>query len=605
MEYLRDKVHKLTDKPGVYLMKDKGGNIIYVGKAKRLKNRVSSYFRKNSQHNEKVRRMVSQVQDFDFIVTDSEFEALVLECSLIKQYNPKYNILLKDDKGYHYVWISPAPYSKITAEKQKPQDGTILGPYTSSFAVTQTVDEANRVFMLPTCSRRFPQEIGRGRPCLNYYIKQCSGVCTGKISAADYADTVNQAVAYMKNGSAASVEELKAQMLEASENLQFERAALIRNRIQAMQKIAETQKVRLKNEQDLDTIAMAVNGQTVCFAVLKFRNGRLRDKEHFIYHDIYDAKEARSEFLTRYYAQHNDYPKILFLDDEPSDLPLLQEFLNRLSGRTVQIRIPQRSEGHKLIQLAMSNATEQLSYKVSRTGREIQALDELTRLLGLDKTPEYIEAYDISNLGDSGIVGGMVVFQNGRPLKSAYKRFSIRQTQTRDDYASMREMLDRRLRHYVEEKESGTGFGRLPDLILLDGGKGHVAVVREMIEKYGLSVPLFGMVKDDRHRTRAIAVEGGEIAINAQKQAFALVTRIQDEVHRFTIQFQRNVRKKTAFEMELTRVQGIGPKKALALLSHFKTKKAIKEATAEELRAVAKISLEKAEELRLWIAEML
>ncbi|HIZ55238.1 MAG TPA: GIY-YIG nuclease family protein, partial [Firmicutes bacterium] len=230
MEYLRDKVHKLTDKPGVYLMKDKGGNIIYVGKAKRLKNRVSSYFRKNSQHNEKVRRMVSQVQDFDFIVTDSEFEALVLECSLIKQYNPKYNILLKDDKGYHYVWISPAPYSKITAEKQKPQDGTILGPYTSSFAVTQTVDEANRVFMLPTCSRRFPQEIGRGRPCLNYYIKQCSGVCTGKISAADYADTVNQAVAYMKNGSAASVEELKAQMLEASENLQFERAALIRNR---------------------------------------------------------------------------------------------------------------------------------------------------------------------------------------------------------------------------------------------------------------------------------------------------------------------------------------------------------------------------------------
>lgn len=598
MERLREKARNLTDKPGVYLMKDNSGEVIYVGKAKILKNRVSSYFRKNSSHNEKVRKMVSNVEDFDFIITNSEFEALVLECSLIKQYSPKYNILLKDDKGYHYIKVSDDVFPRITAEKQKVGSGMFVGPYTSSFAVRQAVDEANKVFMLPTCTRKFTGRVKNGRPCLNYYIKQCAGACTGKIPLEEYSRLIKEAMDYIKGGSAQSVEILTRQMEEAADRLDFEKAMELRNRIRAIKKVGESQKIILDEHKNLDVIAMAQNGLTVCFVVLKFREGRLVDKVDYTLKEVYDPLEVRSDFVARYYSAVQDIPKVVEIDEQGLDTGLLSDYLTQLAGHKVSLFAPQRGEGKRLVQMAMSNAAEQLSYKVKRTGREVAALDELTRLLGLPRTPEYIEAYDISNLGDSGIVGGMVVFENGTPKKSAYKKFAIKSTGTRDDYASMREMLSRRLARYEEEKETGESFGRIPDLILLDGGKGHVAAVGEVIDSFGLNIPYFGMVKDDRHRTRAIARQGGEISISSFKSAFSLVTRIQDEVHRYTISYQRKVRKKTMFEMELTKIKGIGEKKALTLFRHFKTKSAFRKADVEEIARVGRITTEKAQEIQ-------
>lgn len=603
LPYLKQKVSNLSLRPGVYLMKDRSGKIIYVGKAKSLKKRVSSYFRENAQHDDKVRKMVSQVYDFDYIVTDSEYEALVLECSLIKLHSPKYNILLKDDKGYHYVHISAGDYPKITAEKQKLDSGEYLGPYTSSFWVKQSVDEANRVFLLPTCSRKFPQEFGRGRPCLNYYIKQCMGVCRGKVSKQEYNQTIREAVDYMKSGSVDSVKLLTEQMGRAAEELDFERAAKLRDRINAIQRFAQSQKIIRSSNVEQDVVALSGSANAVCAVVLKFRHGQLIDKDTFTFYDHRNVAEVRQEFLPRYYGSSQDIPKRIAVDCTFDGLDLLEQYISSIAGKTVKISVPQKGEQKQLVEMAYKNAAEQLSQKVSYTAHEVAALEELGKLLGLEKPPEYIESYDISNLGDSGIVAGMVVFQNARPLKSAYKKFSMKETKTQDDYACMREVIVRRFRHYEEQKETGAGFGKMPDLILLDGGKGHVSVVLETLREIGVDVPVFGMVKDDRHRTRAIARDGGEIAIASYHGAFKLVTEIQDEVHRFAIGYQRNVRKKNTFSMRLTQIDGIGPKKAQAILKAFKTKTRLKEATAEQLAKAASVSMEKAEEIKRRLEE--
>ncbi len=601
LPYLKEKVHNLTFDPGVYLMKDKSGQIIYVGKAKSLKKRVSSYFRENANHDDKVRKMVSHVYDFDYIVTDSEFEALVLECSLIKQHTPKYNILLKDDKGYHYVMVSAGEYPRITAEKQKMEKGEYLGPYTSSFAVKQSVDEANRVFMLPTCTRKFPQELRKGRPCLNYYIKQCMGVCRGRISSEEYKDTIGQAVDYIRGGSVASVKKMTAQMEEAAEALDFEQAARLRDRIQAVRKIAESQKIIRSEEVEQDVVAFAGGNGLVCGVVLKFRGGRLVDKDTHLFSDTGEVAAVRQEFLSRYYLGQSDIPKVVAVDETTEDFELIHSLLEQTAGKRVKLFVPQRGQQRQLLEMAYHNAAEQLSQKTSYSAKEVAALDELGKLLGLPEPPSYIESYDISNLGDSGVVAGMVVFENAQPLKSAYKRFSMKEVVGQNDYACMQEVLRRRFNRYFEQKETGTGFGRMPDLILLDGGKGHVSAVEEVLEELGISVPLFGMVKDDKHRTRAIAKNGGEIAITTFKSAFRLVSSIQDEVHRFAISYQRNVRKKNTFSMRLTEFEGIGPKKAEKLLKAFKTKAALKEASAAELADVVKMPLEKAEKLREFI----
>ncbi|MFZ2538019.1 MAG: excinuclease ABC subunit UvrC [Oscillospiraceae bacterium] len=606
LDRLSDKARNLTHSPGVYLMKNKSGEIIYIGKAKMLKNRVSSYFQiNNPSHNEKVKKMVSQVYDFDYILVDSEFEALVLECSLIKQNSPKYNIMLKDDKGYHYIKITKEEYPRITAQKQVIADNAdYLGPYTSSFSVKQTVDEVNKIFMLPTCNKKFPQDIKKSRPCLNFHIKQCMGVCKGRVSKAEYNEIVAQAISYIKKGGSNLVERLSIQMEAAAEILDFEKAAKLRDRINAIKKIADTQKVYMINTPNQDVIAFAQNSTNVAVTILKFRNSQLTDKEDFLISDVYDLAQTRQEFLNQYYLSAVDIPQKIILDAEFEELNLLESYLTDKLNRRVKIIVPQIGESKKIVEMAYANASEKLSKRVERTGREVSALEELTKLLGLAKTPEYIEAYDISNMGESAMVGGMVVYENGRPLKKAYKKFKIRDVVGQDDYSSMREVITRRFSHYEEEKSTGEGFGRLPDLILLDGGKGHVAAILPIIEHLKLGVPVFGMVKDSKHKTRAIAKDGGEIAISGCRSAFSFVTNVQDEVHRYSINYQKSVHKKTSFELTLTRVDGIGDKKAITLLKKYKTKAELKKATVAELKQTAKISDKTAQELYDFIQEI-
>lgn len=601
MDRLREKARNLTTMPGVYIMKNNKQDVIYIGKAKVLKNRVSSYFQRNSSHNEKVRKMVENVHDFDYIVCQSEFEALVLECSLIKQNQPKYNILLKDDKGYRYIHVSDGPYPRISAALQLVENGQNLGPFTSGYSVTQTVDEVNRIFRLPTCQRNFPGDFRKGRPCLNYHIQRCMGVCRGKVTQVSYAETIGQALSYIKKGGGDLIARLTELMEQASESMKFERAAQLRDRITAIKKIADTQNVYMINQPDQDVVAFCQNLNTAAACILKCRDGKLTYKEDFLFNDIADLSDTRQEFLNQFYiAAEGDIPKQIIIDEDFEGSDLLAGYLTEKYGCKITIKVPVIGEQKKLIDMAYQNASERLSKKVERTGREVAALSELSKLLGLASPPEYIEAYDISNMGDTGIVGGMVVFQNGRPYKKAYRKFKVEQ-EGRDDYRAMQEVLSRRFARYREEKDSGEGFGRLPDLILLDGGKGHVAAIEPVMAQYGLTIPLFGMVKDSKHKTRAIAISGGEIAIASYKSAFALVTSIQDEVHRFSINYQKTVHKKSSFELTLTRVEGIGPKKAQAILKTFKTKADLKAASVEQLREVAKINEEKANELYQFI----
>ena len=595
IEELKQKALSLTLQPGVYLMKDKQGQIIYVGKAKALKNRVVSYFRENSSHTEKVRRMVANVWDFDYIVTASEFEALVLECSLIKLHSPKYNILLKDDKGYHYIHITGGDYPRIQAAKQKDGDGTYLGPFVSSFIVKQSVDEANRIFCLPSCSKRFPQEFKKARPCLNFHIHRCFGLCQGKMSREEYQKLIAEAVDYIRHGSAASVDDLQKQMEQAAEDLDFERAARLRDRIRAIQKITATQQVLLDEDKNLDVIAFAQNHLVVCAVVIQYREGRLMDKlTYFFEESSADLTELRGEFLNQYYAAARDIARVILLDGQPEDPELFAEFARSRAGHAVSVVVPQKGDRRKLVEMAHNNALEQLSDRVQRTGREVAALEQLGSLLGMPSPPLYIEAYDISNWGETGRVGGMIVFENGRPLKSDYKRFSIKEVAGQDDFASMAEVLRRRMRRYLD---GDPAFSRLPDLILLDGGKGQLSAVQKVFAELGVQVPLYGMVKDNRHRTRALVGEGGEIALSAVKSAFTFVTAIQDEVHRFAIAYQRTLHKKANYDSDLKKLPGIGDVKAKAILREFRTKKRILAASPAELGEVAKLPPEKAEAL--------
>lgn len=566
-------------------MRDQNRGIIYVGKAKALRNRVSSYFRSVDKHEEKTYRMVSNVYDFETIVTSSEFEALVLECSMIKQHKPKYNILLKDDKGYRYIRVSGEAYPRISEVKQKLSDGSrYLGPYTSGFVVKETVDEVNKAFSLPTCNKKFPEDFRKGRPCLNFHIKQCMGLCTGRIRKNEYDEIISHAIQFISGGSQSTIELLRGKMDTASERMEFEKAAAYRDRIRAIERIKERQNVVFAKIANQDVIAIAQNGAESCAVVLKFREQRLVDKEDFQLGEISGLEEARSDFIMSYYNTQAEIPRQVSLDGECEDRELIERYLSEKSDFKVAIHVPARGEQLKFVQMASANAAQFLAHKIERTGKELAALDELARLLGLKSTPEYIEAYDISNYGSQTVVGGMVVFENGRPLKAAYRKFNIKTVEGTDDYASMREIISRRFSHYEEEKDGGKGFGRLPDLILLDGGKGHVSAVLPLLEELGFGgVPIFGMVKDDKHRTRAIAKDGGEISILSTRSAFTLVSKIQDEVHRFSITFMKQKHTKSSFELNLSKVEGIGETRARSLFKHFKTKKAMSAATLAEL----------------------
>ncbi len=580
---LKKRANRLPLLPGVYIMKNKNDEIIYIGKAKALKNRVTQYFGGGSGHTAKVRKMVSNVDHFEYIVCDSEFEALILENSLIKQNQPKYNILLKDDKGYSYVKITNDKWKKITFSRSADKMGEYIGPYSSLYVVKETVDEARKIFKLPDCGRSFDKP---SKPCLNYHIGICDAPCRGKMSLGSYLENVNAAVAFIKHGGADSETEaeLNKKMLAAAERLDFETAAKLRDRINAMKRIREKQKVVRATYKSEDVIASALLGETAAVSVFIFRNYRLCDKQVFLFDGISDRESLYEEFLQRYYLEKEDIPSRVLIDSS-ADFSAPERWLTEKSGHSVSFINPKLGEQKALLDMCLNNAAETLSQKAERTGREMSVLDELARLLGLPSAPRYIEAYDISNTAGSENVAGMIVYKDGRPFKPAYKRFKIKSFLGQDDFRSMAEVLDRRFTEY--EKGEDEGFSVLPDLILLDGGLGQMSAVRPVLEKHGITVPLFGMVKDSKHRTRAIAAVGGDISIKSNRAAFTFITGIQDEVHRFAIGYHKQRRSKSMLASELTEIEGIGKARAAALLKHFKTVKAIKAATEDELAAAS------------------
>lgn len=583
---LRAKAMQLPLTPGVYIMHDKSGEIIYIGKAKALKNRVSQYFGSERNHDAKVRKMVSNVDYFEYILTDSEFEALVLESSLIKQNQPKYNILLKDDKGYCYIKISGGDWPRLSAVLQKDDDeAKYIGPYLSFWSIRETVDAARKIFRLPDCNRKFPRDIGKDRPCLNFYIDQCCAPCRGKVSNEDYNEAFLQALDFVKGGSSTSVRELTRRMEQAAEELDFELAARLRDRINAINKLRDRQKVVESSVPEQDVFALAQGESQTAFEVFRFTGGKLTDRESFLTEGTEPDPEARSGFLRQYYAMRDRIPPVVTLDGECDEQELVARWLTDRRGKTVKINVPQKGSQKHLCDMCHNNAAEYLAQRSGLQGRDASALDELRRLLGLEKSPAYIECYDISNLQGGENVAGMVVFENGRPLKAAYRRFKIKTVEGQDDYGSMREVIGRRFGEYraKQAEGDGTGFGRLPDLILLDGGRGHVNAVQPVLEEMGIEVPLYGLVKDDKHRTRAIAQSGGEISITSTRKAFTLLSTIQDEVHRFAIGYHRQQRKKSAISSTLLSIEGVGPQRAKALLKHFKTVTAVGEAELSEL----------------------
>ena len=583
MAILRKRAMALPLLPGVYIMHSADGEIIYIGKAKALRNRVSQYFGSQNNHAEKVRRMVDNVDHFEYIITDSEFEALILECSLIKQHTPKYNILLKDDKGYSYIKVSGDKWRKISYVLQKNDDNAeYIGPYKSSYYVKSAVEEANKIFMLPTCNRKFPQDFGKGRPCLNYHIKLCSAPCTGKVKFSDYNESVEQALAFLKGGSSNSVKDLTKKMEEAAENLEFERAASIRDIIKSVRKMSDKQKVVATKIDDGDVIAGFSDDGKTCYQVFRFEGGRLFDRESFVF-DSGESESETEEFLLRYYTLRDSVPKSIAIDREFDGMEEIVEWLSQKHGSKVGITVPQRGDRAQLVAMCKSNAAETLAQKKGATVREYNVLEELRDLLGLKKLPEYIESYDISNLAGTENVAGMIVYKNGKPLKSAYRKFKIKGFEGQDDYASMAEVLTRRFDEYYKNPDEDEGFGKLPDLILLDGGKGQVAVVKKVLREMNIDVPLFGLVKDDKHRTRAVTGDGGEISVSSRRALFTFLSKMQDEVHRFAIGYHHSRRSKNTFKSSLTDIDGIGEKRARAMLKYFRTIDNISKADLEEL----------------------
>lgn len=580
---LYEKAKMLPLLPGVYIIRDKRDEIIYIGKAKRLRTRVSQYFREGVPHDAKVTQMIEHAFTFDVIVCQSEFEALVLEASQIKAHTPKYNILLKDDKGYSYVKITRGDYPRISAALQKDDEADYIGPFTSSFAVRQMVETAQDSFLLPRCNRRFPEDIGKGRPCLNAHIGKCMALCSGKISKEVYNEAVKGAIQLIRHGKKDILTTMRRRMEEAAERLDFEQAALLRDQIAAVEKVSAGQKVVVDETVEMDVMSFAASGTSSCAAILRYRRGRLADKREFVFKGSTDLDALREEFLPRYYLYGGEIPRRIAVDALPEAAEALEQLLSETRGAKVQLYVPQRGDVAQLVTMTYTNAVERLARESGRTDRGQRLLDETAALLGLAKPPHVIESYDISNWGEGTSVCGMVVFQDGKPLKSGYRRFKMRTVLGTDDFASMAEALSRRAGEY--EKGTAGQFGVLPDLILLDGGKGQVSAVKAALAGTALAaVPLFGMVKDDHHRTRAIVTaDGGEIAVSMHRGVFTFLANIQEEVHRFSIEYQRASQKKKSYASSLTAIPGVGPATAKALLAQFKTVGAVREASVEEL----------------------
>ena len=590
IEELRKKAMALPEAPGVYIMKNTRGEIIYIGKAKVLKNRVSQYFGSQNNHTTKVRQMVAHVNDFDYVIVGSEFEALVLECSLIKQNQPKYNILLKDDKGYSYIRITNDSWKMLYDVRQKEDDGAkYLGPYTAGDAISTAVRQAYDIFMLPHCGKVFPRDINRSsRPCLNYYIKLCAGACKGNVTREEHNAAVDDAVRFIQGGKAAYVRQLTAQMQEASDNLEFEKAMKLRDRLRAIEKSAQKQHMVCSNCKNQDVFGVSSLGSKTCVSIMQFRDGTFVNTHTFVLDRFDDPQEEYPELLSGFYASLGDYPYRICIDTVLQQSAFLESSFTTLAGKKVTLYVPRSGESKTLLETAQKNAAEKLARTLSHNDKQHAALLELQEALGLEQFPAYIEAYDISNTAGQENVCGMVVFAEGRPRRRCYKRFMIKSFEGQDDYRSLAEVLERRILEYQKEKDvdDQEGFGKKPDLILLDGGLGQVNAVRPLFEKYGFDVPLFGMVKDGKHRTRAVASGGGEITISDKRSVFSLVAQIQEEVHRYAVTYHHTRKKKNTLETTLTGIPGVGKKRAKLLLDRFKTLSALKNAALDDLLSV-------------------
>ena len=579
---LKNKASTLPFAPGVYIMKDKHDKVIYVGKAKKLKNRVSQYFVNTVSHTLKTRIMVSHIDHFDVIVAASEFEALVLECSLIKRYLPKYNILLKDDKGYPYLRLDMKEiYPRITRVSKISDDGAgYYGPY-GSRGVTQDLMEAIRLTLkLPGCKREFPRDIGKDRPCLNYHMNQCAGWCQEGKSTTEYRALMEQARQLLMGNYKTVAADIRTQMLAAADNLEFELAASLRDRLNAVEILGKKQLVTAGTLADTDVIGYGQTEAKACFAVLHFSGGNLLDKDYEVLPIPDDREAAVSSLLKQYYLSRGLAPKRVLLPFEIEDAQLFSQLLEQEFGRKPHLHVPQRGDNMRLVELACKNAFEEAQRVTSRDEKHSATLTLLGKMLAMEP-PKRIESFDISNISGTDIVASMVVFEDGKPKKKDYKRFKIEALTDQDDYASMAQVVRRRFSHY---KEGDAGFDTAPNLVLIDGGVAHARVAVEALEQLDLHMKVFGMVKDDRHRTRALVTpEGQEIAIDSNQTVFSFVGSIQEETHRFAITFHRQLRSKRLRYSELDDIAGIGPKRKEQLLKYFKSLTAIGQATLQEL----------------------
>jgi len=583
-EELKEKASTLPQLPGVYIMRNKNGAVIYVGKAKKLKNRVSQYFQDTASHSPKTKLMVSKIDHFDVIVAASEFEALVLECSLIKQYLPKYNILLKDDKGYPYLRVNMNDaYPTITMVSRIADDGAeYFGPFGSRGITNSVLDAIRLILRLPNCNKRFPQDIGKGRACLNYHMNQCDGWCQ-KSRQMEYRATVEQARQLLLGNYKQVSDEIRTQMHNAAECLNFELAASLRDRLNAVKALGQKQLLIAGSFADMDVVGFAQTESKACFTVFHFAGGNLLDKDYELLTAVEDPKTAVSSLLKQYYLSRGFAPRIIMLPFEMEDALLFEQLLEQKYGNKTKIKVPKRGDIVKLVELAIKNAEEEALRITTREERSLGTLKQLSKMLGINVISR-IEAFDISNISGTDIVGSMVVFQDGRPRKSDYKRFKIAQLENQDDYASMYQIVKRRFAHY---NDGDVGFDILPDLLLIDGGTTHAKTAVMALSEVSLQLPVYGMVKDNRHRTRALVTPNGqEIAIDGQQAVYALIGNIQEETHRFAITYHRQLRSKRLKYSELDSIPGIGPKRKELLLKTFKSIASIKQADLQELMRI-------------------
>lgn len=602
---IQEELKKLPGKPGVYIMHDETDAIIYVGKAISLKNRVRQYFQSSRNKGIKIEQMVTHIRRFEYIVTDSELEALVLECNLIKEHHPKYNTMLMDDKTYPFIKVSTGEaFPRIMlARKIQKDKAKYFGPYTSAGAVRDTIELLHKLYHIRSCSRNLPRDTGKERPCLNYHIRQCDAPCQGYISEEDYGKAVTEVVRFL-NGNFDSIQkELEEKMQAASEALEFEKAIEYRELLNSVKKISQKQKITDSRGEDRDILAVATAEEDAVVQVFFIRGGRLIGRDHF-YLRIVKGEAAGNildSFIKQYYAGTPFVPGELIVQEELEDTELIEEWLSAKRGGKVNVRVPKKGDKEKLVELAANNAQLVLTKDKERLkreeGRTIGAVKEIEKLLGLQNIYR-MEAYDISNTNGFESVGSMVVYDRGRPKRNDYRKFKIKGIQGADDYGSMREVLTRRFTHGLKEREESNelgGFTVFPDLILMDGGKGQVNVALEVLESLHLNIPVCGMVKDDRHRTRGLYYQNEEIVIDRSSEAFRLVTRIQDEAHRFAIEYHKQLRSKGQVHSILDDIEGIGPARRKALMRNFTSLDEIKGATVEELAAIPAMNEKSAE----------